>query len=921
MAGDFSKTINLPSTAFPMKANLAQKEPLQIKTWQEKNYYAAMRQARNGKPKFILHDGPPYANGDIHMGTALNKILKDIIVRYKSLCGFDTPFVPGWDCHGLPIEHRVVKELKEKKKTVPLETLRRICRETAGKFVNVQREQFKRLGCIGDWEHPYMTMSPEYEAAIVDVFSRLVDEGYVYRGLKPIHWCPECETALAEAEMEYSDHTSPSIFVKFPLVKPANAKTANAKNYVMIWTTTPWTLAANTACAFNGNFEYVAAKMEGDWCVLAKDLLDSVLSKKSIDKNSVETVALTLKEVEDLTIRHPFLDRESRVVFAEYVTLDTGSGVVHTAPGHGQDDYQTGLKYGLPVLSPVDHQGKYTDEFPHMVGVSVWEANPKVIELLKEKNVLYFTEKITHTYPHCWRCKSPLIFRATEQWFFKKDHNDLRNRTVEATKDVTWVPSWGDVRMKNMIANGPDWCLSRQRAWGVPIPAFYCKKCGKNLLTKESVAHFSQLVKKHGVEVWFSLPVSELLPAGTKCSCGGTDFEKEGDILDVWFDAGVSSFAVLETREELSVPADVYIEGNDQYRGWFQAALWPAMALRNAPSYKNVITVGWMLDAQGKAMHKSAGNAVSPDEVTKVYGADILRLWVVSEDFKEDLRLGKELLDKTAESYRKIRNTFRYLLGNIGDFDPANDTVAVKDLTEVDRLELSRLHSFLKEAADKLNSYDFHLYYQRLVNYCNTELSSTYFDILKDRLYCDGKKSVTRRSAQTVLYAILEALVRVVAPVLPFTSEEVYRSYKGENAAPVQTLLWIPSDASLIDKTLEAKWDTVFKLRDEALKVLEVARAQGIIGKSLEGEILIMPKDDATKALIASMADKLNEVFIVSAVKLTDTPPENSVDGALCVMSAVVSQAPKCSRCWTHRVSVGTIKEQPELCDRCAQAI
>lgn len=920
MAGDYSSTINLPETKFPMKANLAQRELELLAEWQKSGMYQAMREARKGKPKFILHDGPPYANGDIHMGTALNKILKDVIVRYKNLRGFDTPFVPGWDCHGLPIEHHVVKKLKEKNKTVPQEILRKMCREYAEKYVAVQRKQFERLLCVGDWEKPYLTMSHEYEAAIVDAFARLVDTGYVYKGLKPIHWCPDCETALAEAEVEYADHSSPSVYVKFPMTKPVNDKAKDAPNYVLIWTTTPWTLPANTACAFNTNFEYVAAKFEGAWCVLAKGLLEAVLAKRGIDKASVPTVDLTVKEIESLSIRHPFIDRASAVVFADYVTLDTGTGIVHTAPGHGQEDYQTGLMYGLPVLSPVDRQGKFTDEFPEMKGVKVWDANEKVIDLLTSKGILYFTEKISHSYPHCWRCKSPLIFRATEQWFMKIDHEGLREKTLASLESIAWYPKWGNVRMGNMLSGRPDWCLSRQRAWGVPIPAMYCTKCGKTLLTKETVTHIAAIVKAKGVDVWFSAPVNELLPAGTKCECGGTDFQKENDILDVWFDSGVSSFAVLETHPDLSVPADVYIEGNDQYRGWFQASIWPSMALRGKPPYRTLITSGWMLDETGKPMHKSAGNAVAPDEVTKVYGADILRLWVMSEDFKEDLRLGKNLLEKTADAYRKIRNTFRYLLGNLNDFDPAKDTVPVKDLTEVDRLELSRLHSFIKEVTDKLDTYEFHVFFQRLVNYCNTELSSTYFDILKDRLYCDGKKSATRRSAQTVLFAILEALVRICAPVLPFTAEEIYRSYR-KTDTPVQLTAWVNADEKLIDHALEKKWDAVFQLRSEALKALELAREKGVVGKSLEGELFVHPKHPETKEALTAVKHALNEVFIVSAVTLVDTHDESYHEGANTFMLVKESAKPKCPRCWSRRDDVGKNASHPELCARCADAI
>lgn len=918
---DYRDTINLPSTNFPMKASLSVREPETLKRWEEVNLYKQIREARKGSEKFILHDGPPYANGDIHMGTALNKILKDIIIRYKSLRGYDTPYTPGWDCHGLPIEHKVVEELSKKKKLseTSASDLRKMCREYATDFVNRQREQFKRLGGIGDWENPYLTMSNEYESAIVDTFASLVEKGYIYKGLRPIHWCPTCETALAEAEVEYQEHTSLSVFVTFPASGEINKKLGD-NVYVMIWTTTPWTLPANTACAFNESFEYCAVKIEDKWCIMAKGLRESVLSKKGYKFEDMESVDVSIDEIRSLKIKHPFIDRQSQVVFADYVTLETGTGVVHTAPGHGQEDYHTGLAYNLQIISPVDRAGKYTSEFSMMEGEHVFKANPKIADMLNEMGFLYYSEEVSHSYPHCWRSKTPLIFRATEQWFLKISHESLREKTLEVLPSISWFPKWGERRMTDMLKRRPDWCLSRQRHWGVPIPAFYCKSCGETILTPKTARHFASIVKEYSVDIWFSKEASELLPKDTVCKCGSTDFEKENDILDVWFDSGVSSFAVLDQKEDLSCPADLYIEGNDQYRGWFQASIWPSVALRGIAPYKTIVTSGWMLDEKGHAMHKSAGNAVAPEKVTKVYGADILRLWVMSEDFKEDLRLGENLLKITSESYRKIRNTFRYMLGNLSSFND-EDAVEIEKLKEVDRYALSRLHTFLKTIERHLDNYDFHLYYQKLVNYCNTELSSTYFDILKDRLYCDGKKSESRRSALTVLSSIFNSLCRVVAIVMPFTADEAWRSAKGENTPSIHTLLWIESDESLIDEALENKWKKILTVRDDALKALEIAREKGVVKKSLEARVLLKAKDEETKALINETLSILPEIFIVSAVEVVENTDENFHEGEASFSLAKEAIGEKCERCWNINESVGSNNEHPGLCARCLEAI
>lgn len=921
---DYKDTINLPKTSFPMKAGLKDKEPKMLKEWDANNLYKQIRDARKGKPMYILHDGPPYANGDLHMGHALNKILKDIIVRYKSMLGFDTPYIPGWDCHGLPIEHKVMLELGEAKDTTPRNILRKKCRAYAQKYVDKQKKQFKRLGGIGDWDNPYLTMSKEYEAETVNIFSELVEKNYIYKGLRTIHWCPDCATALAEAEVEYASHTSDSVYVKFPVLNKINDKLDKNVN-VMIWTTTPWTLPANVACAFNESLEYAAVEIGSEYFIMAKPLIETTLAKTGVDHTKACVIDITLDDIRALEIAHPFIPgRKSSVVFAMYVASDTGTGVVHTAPGHGNEDYQTGVKYALEIYCPVDKHARYTKDFPEMEGVKVWDANPKIIELLKEKGVLYHTEKIEHSYPHCWRCKSPLIFRATEQWFMKIDHDDLRKKTLEKLSELTWYPKWGKERMANMIENRPDWCLSRQRAWGVPIPAFYCKKCGETILTHETTRNVADIVKEKGVDIWFELSPKELLPSSFKCSCGASveDFEKENDILDVWFDAGVSSFAVQKTHPELTFPADIYIEGNDQYRGWFQAAIWPYMALKGMPPYKTLVTCGWMLDEVGRPMHKSLGNVMSPDEITEKYGADILRLWVTSEDFKEDLRIGENMLQSVSDAYRKIRNTFRYILGNIDGFSPNDDMIVNMDeLLLIDRYALSRLNTFLKVSKEKLDIFEYHIFYQKLINYCSVELSSTYLDILKDRLYCDGVKSVSRRSAQTALYTILEALVRIIAPVMPFTAEEIWKSYKGQDANSVHIEEFILANENDIDKGLEDKWAAILKVRDDVLRSLERARDKNAIGKSLEAFVYVCPKDENVKKVLLEYQKELRDIFIVSKVVIVDKNDENFIEGDYCSVKTERAEGVKCVRCWGHYEDVGADKEHPELCVRCAEAV
>ena len=919
---DYSSTINLPKTDFPMKAGLKEKEPKIIQKWEEEKIYKRLRELRKDAPKCILHDGPPYANGDIHIGTALNKIIKDIIVRYKSAKGFNSPYIPGWDCHGMPIELKVQESLGDKYKETSKFIMRKKCRAYAQKYIDIQRKQFKRLGVMGDWKNPYLTMSPEYESEIVSVFSQLVERGYIFKGLRTIHWCIHCETALAAAEIEYDDnHVSNSIYVRFPVLNKINDK-LNGNVDVMIWTTTPWTLPSNMACAFNKNLEYAAVKIGDRYAIMTTTLIETVLSKNNLTLEGLEIIPISMEEIEKLEIAHPFIEnRKSQVVFADYVEATSGTGIVHTAPGHGLEDYQTGLNYNLDIYCPVDREGRYTSDYKEMEGVRVTDANPKIIEILKNNGRLFYKEDISHSYPICWRCKNPLIFRATDQWFMNMKHDNIDERTVKSLENIKWYPIWGHDRMKKMLDNRPDWCLSRQRSWGVPIPAFYCKKCGKTLLTSESTKHFAEIVKTKGMDVWFELEPKDLLPAGTKCECGSDEFGKEEDILDVWFDSGVSSFASQKTNKDLdgNFPVEIYLEGGDQYRGWFQAAIWPSMAIRGIPPYKELITHGWTLDENGKAMHKSAGNVVSPLDVIDKYGADILRLWCISEDFTHNARVGDNMMKAIADNYRKIRNTFRYLLGNLNDFDFEKDKIEIEKLLPVDRYALSRLYSFVKSAEKSCDNYEFHVFYQRLINYCVVELSATYLDIIKDRLYCDKKDSLSRRSTQTVLIEILDVLVKVIAPFLPFTMDEIWGYYKKSSSVHLQ--LFPEAKEEYIDLELEKEWETILKVRDDVLLSLERARYNNTIGKSLEAYINISPKDSAVKDLLIKYNKYLNEIFIVSKVIVEDKKDDSFIEGDVSFVKTIKAEHEKCVRCWGHYETVGENKEHKELCARCVEAL
>ena len=774
---DYSKTVNLPSADFPMKANLPEREPMMLKKWESDKIYDRIIKSRAGKPLYILHDGPPYANGHLHAGHALNKTLKDIIVKHKTMKGFNAPYVPGWDCHGLPIELQVTKKLGNAAREMPKIEIRKKCREYAGEFVKIQMEEFKRLGVFADYEHPYLTMSPVYESTIAETLGKLFKEGYIFRGKKPIYWCPNCETALAEAEIEYANHTSDSIFVKFPVAADSitTAGLDKKNTYVVIWTTTPWTLPANLGVCLHPDYAYSAYKFGNEFYIIADGLAEAMCA--TVGSRYTEKIALKMNELKVLDVRHPFIDRQSKVIFGTHVTLEQGTGIVHTAPGHGMEDYIVGLQYDLDVLCPVDHQGRYTDDFPLMKGLNVFAANPKVIELLKEKNALIKTESIEHSYPHCWRCKKPLIYRATEQWFFGIDIKGLRKKGLKSIDDTEWIPSWGESRFKGMVETRPDWCLSRQRSWGVPIPSFSCKKCAKNMMSAESIQHFADISRSKGIDAWYTDDIKDLIPAETKCSCGSAEFVKDFDILDVWFDSGVSHFAVLENWEGHRWPADLYLEGSDQHRGWFQSSLWPAIALKGRAPYKTVLTHGFLLDHEGKAMSKSAGNGILPETIVNKFGADILRLWVSSEDYRSDVKLGMDMMQQVADSYRKIRNTFKFILGNLGDFTPDN-AVAYEKLPDIDKWILHELYQLSQGIIDAYEKFEFHNVYRKIVNFCAIELSSVYFDISKDILYTEEKNSLKRRANQTALYEISETLVRLLAPLIPFTTEEVWQ-FKG----------------------------------------------------------------------------------------------------------------------------------------------
>ena len=926
---DYSKTLNLPETEFPMRAGLPEREPEFLKYWEENKIYEKKQELHAGHKKFVLHDGPPYANGKIHMGTALNKILKDIIMKYKYAQGFDTPYVPGWDTHGMPIEHAAIKNLGLNRHELDTLVLRKECHDYALKWIDEQRTDFKRLGVLGDWDHPYITMTHDYEAVQIHVFGEMAKKGYIYKGKKAVYWCPHCETALAEAEIEYGEEKSPAIFVKMPLVKDNGMLPEAAQGkpaYIVIWTTTPWTMPANVAIALHPDFEYAWVECEGEILFMAKEMLEAV---GKVCKKDLSNIIGTCKgkDMEYAECRHPFetIDRKSLVVLADYVTLEAGTGCVHTAPGHGADDFETGVRYNLPIICPVDGSGKLTAEAgADFAGMFVFDANVPIIKYLAGLNRLFGKENIRHQYAHCWRCKNPIIYRATEQWFASVD--GFREEALNAiANDVQWIPSWGEARIHNMVADRHDWCISRQRVWGVPIPIFYCEDCNEHLVNDDTINAVADLFAKEGSDAWWAHSAEEILPQGTKCpKCGGTHFRKESDIMDVWFDSGSSHAAVCKTRPELAWTADMYLEGSDQHRGWFQSSLLTSVATEGKAPYRAVLTHGYVVDGEGRKMSKSVGNTVAPQEVIAQYGADIIRLWAASSDYKADIRISKEILKQLSEVYRKIRNTIRYILGNTNDFNYETDKVEFKDMLELDRWALMHMQLLKKEVSAAYESYDFHVLYHAIHNFCSVEMSSYYLDILKDRLYAYKADSFERRSAQTAMYEIMLDLVVMIAPVLSFTMEEVWQFMKKPASMPESVFMmpWPECKEEYIDEALESKWDNFIEIRSEITRVLEGARRAKTIGHSLDAKVELHATGEAL-AILRSVEGDLATLLIVSQAKLVEglaggVEATGREDLKVTVQAA---EGEKCERCWIYSDTVGKDAEHPTVCARCAAAL
>jgi isoleucyl-tRNA synthetase len=927
---DYKKTLNLPKTNFPMKANLSKREPEQLKKWEEMRLYDQVRNSSKGREPFILHDGPPYANGNIHIGTALNKILKDIIVRSKQMAGYDAVYVPGWDCHGLPIEHNVDIEIGEKKKDLSLADIRRLCRQYAEKFIDIQREEFKRLGVMGDWDDPYLTMNYQYEAIIARECGKFAKNKSLFRSKKPIYWCFSCQTALAEAEIEYHDQSALSVFVKFRVQDDLSSGYPELKGksvYAVIWTTTPWTLPANLAIALHPDFEYVAVDVgNNEVFILARELMEYGMQTFGISDYTV-IADIDPKSLEHKRCRHPMVDRDSIIILGDHVTLEAGTGCVHTAPGHGREDYEVGLEYGLDVYSPVDDNGCFTDDVEFFRGQFVFDANENINKKLNEVGAMVAEVSIEHSYPHCWRCKHPVIYRATPQWFISMDKTGLRRNSLESIDTVTWIPQWGRDRIYGMIENRPDWCVSRQRAWGVPITVFYCRDCEAILLDQMIMEKVYSQFEQHGADIWFEKDISYFLPDDVKCSaCGSKNFVKESDILDVWFDSGVSHAAVLEPRENLRWPADLYLEGSDQHRGWFHSALLTAVGTRKRAPYKAVLTHGFVVDANGRKMSKSLGNVAAPREVIDKYGAEILRLWVSATDYREDIRISENILKQLSDTYRRIRNTSRFILGNLRDFDPAVDEVSYDAMPEIDRFALHKLHGLIEKTLKSYDEYEYHIIYHALHNYCTLDLSAFYLDILKDRLYTSPPKSDARKSAQTVMYFLLDSLARIMAPLLPFTAEEIweYLPAHSDKVPSVHLALLPEANSQWKDESLAQKWETILKVRAEATKALEEARVQKQIGHPLDAAITISAKEDLY-SLLQPYAEDLRFIFIVSSVsllkdkKLDGSFVSENVEGLSIKIEAAAGE--KCERCWVHETSVGSNSEHPSICERCQKAI
>lgn len=926
---DYQKTLNLPKTDFSMRAGLAQKEPKYITKWEEMDLYGKIKAQTKGKKPFILHDGPPYANGNIHIGHALNKILKDFIVKSKTMMGLDSPYVPGWDCHGLPIEHQLLKELKKKKDDVDCVKFRRDAHDYALKYVDIQKEQFKRLGVFGDWDDPYLTLDKDYEYWILKSLERLTQDQYVKRGLKPVNWCCDCETALAEAEVEYEDHTSTSVYVKFEVTNAEALIKTDKKVSLLIWTTTPWTLVANVAVSVNAQFEYMFLNIGSEVIIVEKSLA-SKITELTGDLNAVRVGDnVSGEDLTKLKYKQPFgmLD-ECSVVVADYVTKEDGTGLVHTAPGHGADDFMTGKKYGLPTLMPVGDNGVYT-EGPFK-GEHVSKALGPILTKLHEQGALLHKNKFQHSYPHCWRCKEPIIFRATHQWFLQVDHNNLRAKLADMIKNkVKFVPESGEERILGMVAGRPDWCLSRQRYWGVPIPALKAKEDGIARLYPEVIAKFAEIVKEEGSDAWFVRDAQDFLPDGFTCpESGATEFEKTLDILDVWFDSGVSHQAVVKSKMGRALPAQMYLEGSDQHRGWFQSSLIPAVAMEDMAPFEEVLTHGFVVDGQGRKMSKSLGNVISPLDVIKNSGADILRLWVASSSYNEDIRVSKEVLDRAVDGYRKIRNTFRYILGNIHDFDPDTELVPYEKLEDLDKWALDKLAHVAQGSSQNFNEYAFAKVYKLIYTFCNEDLSNDYLDILKDRLYIPAASAHERKSAQTVLFHICNYLVRLLAPFIVFTTEEIFEmmpkteDMKLVDSVHLLSMLDVPED--WFNPAIEAQFETLFKLRPHVLKALEDKRGEGVIGSSLDAKVVFETSSDDLKSYLDGFKEELADMFIVSqseVVKVESLSDGLGQDFKDIKLNVVKAEGDKCARSWKYTTDVGADPEFPDLSLRCAKIV
>ncbi|MBE0500833.1 MAG: isoleucine--tRNA ligase [Desulfuromonadales bacterium] len=920
---DYKETLNLPETEFPMRGNLPVREPEVIARWKQIGLDAKLETLGQGRPNFTLHDGPPYANGNIHIGHALNKILKDIIIKSKRMQGFYTPYVPGWDCHGLPIELKVDQQLGKKKREMTKAEIRKECRSYAKSWVDIQSEEFQRLGIFGDWKHPYLTMTADYEAATARELARFAERKGLYKGKKPVHWCPSCITALAEAEVEHDNHVSPSIYVKFPFVDelPFELSALTGKNIsFVIWTTTPWTIPANLGVCLHPELQYVAVEVGADVLVMAEGLHEAVLKELAIDDYTV-LATFCAAPFEKKRCKHPLYDRNSLLVLADYVTLEAGTGCVHTAPGHGQDDYVTGLRYGLEIYNPVNDYGKYHDDVEFFAGLDVTKtANDAVNAKLQEVGALLQVGKVTHSYPHCWRCKKPIIFRATEQWFISMESNDLRKKALEHINNVQWIPPWGRDRIFNMIENRPDWCISRQRTWGVPITALYCTKCGETFADSKVMHHIADLFETSGSDIWFEREVKELIPAGTVCpACGHDDFNKEMDILDVWFDSGVSHAAVVEKRAELNSPADLYLEGSDQHRGWFHSSLLACVGTRDTAPYKAVLTHGFVLDENGRPMSKSLGNVVAPEKVISKFGAELLRLWVATQDYRNDTRVGDHILQQVAEAYRRIRNTARYILGSLNDFAPATDSVAPEQMLEIDRWAISRLVSLTEKVTAAYNSYEFHTVHHAVHNFCSIDMSAFYLDILKDRLYTSAAESTARRSGQTALYLIIDTLTRLIAPILSFTADEIWWQLPGEREESVHLAAFPKLNAGLKDAPLEERYKKLISIRSDVTKAIEQARNAKIVGHSLDAKVEIVAPADEFGLLLKTYRDELAALFIVSQVELVDEIAAGFTGEEVAGLRIAVSKAEgvKCERCWNYATNVGSHSDHPTICARC----